>query len=71
VPVVVASLWSVDSDASAELMVNFHRNRMRESLPVTQALRRAQIEMARGPEARYRNPYYWAPFAAVGGHSRF
>ncbi len=71
VPVVVASLWSVDSDASAELMVNFHRNRMRESLPVTQALRRAQIEMARGQDARYRNPYYWAPFAAVGGHSRF
>ena len=71
VPVVVASLWSVDSDASAELMVNFHRNRMRESMPVTQALRRAQIEMARGDDARYRNPYYWAPFAAVGGHSRF
>jgi CHAT domain-containing protein/tetratricopeptide (TPR) repeat protein len=71
VPIVVASLWSVDSDASAELMVNFHRNRIRESLPVTQALRRAQIEMARGPDARYRNPYYWAPFVAVGGHSRF
>lgn len=71
VPSVVASLWPVDSDASAELMINFHKHRRSDALPMTQALRRAQIEMARGPDQRYRHPYYWASFVAIGGHARF
>lgn len=71
VPAVVASLWPVDSDASAELMTSFHRHRVGDGLTVTQALRRAQVEMARGPDARRRHPFYWAPFVAVGGHTRF
>lgn len=71
VPVVVASLWPVDSDASAELMVSFHRHRTRDGLTVARALRRAQIELARGPDTRYRHPFYWAAFAAVGGQTRF
>lgn len=65
VPTVVASLWSVDSDASAELMVKFHQQR-RNRLSVTQALQQAQLELIRG-DARYRHPYYWAPFVAIGG----
>ena len=71
VPSVVASLWPVDTYASAELMVNFHRHRRRDALPATEALRRAQTEMARGRDARYRHPYYWAPFVAIGGHTNF
>ncbi len=71
VPLVVASLWPVDTDASAELMVGFHRQRRRAGVPATEALRRAQIEMARGPDARYRHPYYWAPFVAIGGRTSF
>jgi CHAT domain-containing protein/Flp pilus assembly protein TadD len=71
VPVVVASLWPVDSDASAELMVNFHKYRTRDGLPVTEALKRAQVDMAHGPDGRYRHPYYWAPFVSVGGYSQF
>jgi CHAT domain-containing protein len=71
VPIVVASLWPVDTDASAELMTGFHRYRTREALTSTQALKRAQIEMAHGSDVRYRHPYYWAAFVAVGGHSRF
>ncbi|HEY2962725.1 MAG TPA: CHAT domain-containing protein [Pyrinomonadaceae bacterium] len=66
VPTVVASLWPVDSDASAELMVKFHQHR-RDGLRVTQALQQAQLEMIRGTEARYRHPYYWAPFVTIGG----
>jgi CHAT domain-containing protein len=52
-------------------MASFHRYRTREALTSTQALKRAQIEMAHGSDVRYRHPYYWAPFVAVGGHSRF
>jgi CHAT domain-containing protein/Flp pilus assembly protein TadD len=67
VPVVVASLWPVDTEASAELMANFHEHRRREFLPAARALGRAQAEMAHGADARYRSPFYWAAFVAVGG----
>ncbi|HEX8723028.1 MAG TPA: CHAT domain-containing tetratricopeptide repeat protein [Pyrinomonadaceae bacterium] len=71
VPLVVASLWPVDSDASAALMVSFHRHRTRDRLNAAQALARAQSEMARGPDPRYRHPFYWAAFLAVGGQTSF
>jgi CHAT domain-containing protein len=71
VPIVVASLWPVDSDSSADLMASFHRHRLRDPLPVSQALRRAQIEMIHGEDMRYRHPYYWAPFLAIGGLSPY
>ncbi|HKR14914.1 MAG TPA: CHAT domain-containing protein [Pyrinomonadaceae bacterium] len=70
VPVVVATLWAVDSDASAQLMIDLHKYRTREKRPVTQALRLAKLDMLRGDQ-RYRHPYYWAPFVIVGGLSTF
>jgi CHAT domain-containing protein len=70
VPVVVATLWPVDSDASAELMVNFHKHR-RKSLSTTQSLRQAQRAMMRGEDARYRHPYYWAAFLPIGGLANY
>lgn len=71
VPVVVATLWAVDSDASAELMIDLHEHRIRHERPVTQALRQAKLHMLQGPDPRYRHPYYWAPFVVVGGLSTF
>jgi len=71
VPTVVATQWAVDSDASAGLMASFHQHRVRDQLPVTQALRRAQIDMALGPDLRYRNPYYWAAFVSIGGQTPY
>lgn len=70
VPVVVATLWAVDSDASAQLMIDLHKYRTRAKRPVTQALRLAKLDMLRG-DPRYRHPYYWAPFVVVGGLSSF
>ncbi|HSD47173.1 MAG TPA: CHAT domain-containing protein [Pyrinomonadaceae bacterium] len=69
VPTVVASLWPVDSDASAELMVSFHRHRL-DRLSTAQALRLAQIEMFKSSDARH-HPYYWAPFLPIGGIARY
>lgn len=69
VPVVVASLWPVDSDATAELMIAFHRYRKRHNLPTTDALMRAQQDMI--AKAKYNDPYYWAGFLVVGGYSEF
>jgi len=70
-PLVVASQWPVDSDATAELMIRFHRLRKVEGLNTTRALRRAQQEMLSGADERHRNPYYWAAFLPVGGHAEY
>jgi CHAT domain-containing protein len=65
VPTVVASLWPIDSDAAADLMIKFHQHH-REQMPVAQALQQAQLDLIRG-DVRYQHPYYWAPFLAIGG----
>jgi CHAT domain-containing protein len=71
VPLVIASLWPVDSRATADLMVNFHRLRKLGGLPSVEALRGAQMQMLKGEDAAYRHPYYWASFAAIGGHADY
>lgn len=71
VPLVVASLWPVETDASAELMVSFHRHRTRDRMATADALRLAQTELARGADVRRRHPFYWAAFVPVGAHTTF
>jgi CHAT domain-containing protein/lipoprotein NlpI len=71
VPLVIASLWPVDSDATTELMISFHRHRKRDPLPTAEALRRAQLDMLGSPDPRYRRPYYWAAFVTIGGYADF
>ena len=70
-PVVVASLWPVDSESTEKLMVSFHRYRTRNHLPTSEALRLAQLEMLSGEDSRYRHPYYWAAFTAIGGYTEY
>jgi CHAT domain-containing protein len=60
VPLVVASLWPVDSNATEQLM-----------LATANALVRAQREMLDNPDSRYRHPFYWAAFMTLGGYTRF
>jgi CHAT domain-containing protein len=71
VPLVVASLWPVDSGSTAKLMVAFHRHRKQDSLPTAEALRHAQTELLDGSLKDYRRPYYWASFITVGGYAEF
>lgn len=63
VPAVVASLWQVDSEATADLMIEFHKQR-KEGLGAGQALRAAQLYLSQG--SPFQHPYYWAPFIAIG-----
>ena len=65
VPTVVASLWSVDSVASRELMVEFHKARKNFGVGPGEALRTAQMQMA--SSGYYRHPYFWASFIVIGG----
>jgi CHAT domain-containing protein len=65
-PSVVASLWSVDDDATKLLMVSFYSG-LRRGTSKTDALRLAQIEVRR----KYPSPFYWAAFVLngdPGGH---
>jgi CHAT domain-containing protein len=71
VPVVVSSLWKIDSPATRNMMVEFHRIRRTQKLPSAEALRAAQLGMLRGAETVYRHPYYWASFIVAGGYSSF
>jgi CHAT domain-containing protein len=71
VPLVVVSLWAVESDSTAELMISFHKHRKRDNVPSVEALRLAQLDMLSSSDERLREPFYWASFTAVGGWTRF
>ncbi len=62
---VVASLWKVDDEATAELMKRFYQHMFKDRMPAASALNRARIEImqARG---QWRAPYYWAGFILQG-----
>jgi CHAT domain-containing protein len=70
-PLVVATQWPVETDATANLMIKFHQLRKQQGLPTTQALRLAQLAMLGDTNERYRRPYYWATFLPIGGHADF
>ena len=65
---VVASLWAVDSDATAKMMVEFHRYRKQLGYPTAEALRKAQLDMLKDPVRLYQQPYFWAAFNLIGGY---
>ena len=61
---VVASLWSVDDAATAELMSAFYTALLRDGLPPAAALREAQRHVRAQP--RWSAPFYWAAFVLQG-----
>jgi CHAT domain-containing protein len=71
VPLVVASQWPVDTKATTEIMIRFHRYRKTGNLSTVDALRRAQLDMLEGDSSLYRDPYYWAGFVTFGGYAQF
>jgi CHAT domain-containing protein len=61
---VVASLWKVDDEATAELMRLFYGYMLRDGLAPAAALRKAQVSMSQ--QKRWQSPYYWAGFVIQG-----
>jgi len=62
---VMASLWKVEEEATAELMKTFYEGVLgKQQLRPAAALRQAQIEMWRRPNRRA--PYYWSAFVMQG-----
>jgi CHAT domain-containing protein/tetratricopeptide (TPR) repeat protein len=62
-PAVVASLWSVNDRASAELMSHFYRA-LATGASRAKALQQAKRTLRAEP--RYRHPYHWAGFVLIG-----
>ena len=65
---VVASLWEVDDNATAELMKLFYRNMLERGMKTGEALRAAQNTIRQRPE--WRSPHYWAAFTLQGEYPR-
>ncbi|HSN85582.1 MAG TPA: CHAT domain-containing tetratricopeptide repeat protein, partial [Thermoanaerobaculia bacterium] len=61
---VLASLWSVEDRATAELMKRFYHALLVGKLRPAAALRQAQLDMA--GSSRWSSPYYWAGFSLQG-----
>jgi len=61
---VVASLWKVDDEATAELMRQFYTNMLQKGMTPADGLRQAQNSIRQRPE--WRAPYYWAGFTLQG-----
>jgi CHAT domain-containing protein len=60
-PSVVASLWAVSDQSTAELMREMYAA-IRQGSTKRAALRRAQLAI----KDDYGHPYYWAPFVLMG-----
>ncbi len=61
---VVATLWSVNDQSTAELMVNFYQELQKPGISKSEALRQAQLQLLRS--SKYNHPYYWTPFVVIG-----
>ena len=61
---VVASLWKVDDEATAQLMTQFYQAMFSRGLTPAAALRDAQLKMSQ--DKRWHEPYYWAGFVIQG-----
>lgn len=63
-PLVAASLWRVEDQATADLMKRFYQRMMIEKMSPAAALRQAQISMLK--EKSSAPPFYWAGFTLQG-----
>ncbi len=60
----LATLWSVNDRATAELMGDFYRELLDQHLPKAEAVRQAQLSLL--SDRLYRHPFYWAPYVLLG-----
>lgn len=60
-PTVMMSLWTIDDEATTELMVEFYSELVRTNSPAT-ALRTAQMKLLK----QRPHPFFWSPFVLVG-----
>lgn len=70
-PLVIASAWKVETEATSEFMQDFHRHRVGQKMSSVAALRATQLNMMRNAANGHNSPYYWAAFSAFGGYATY
>lgn len=60
---VMASLWSVEDEATKKLMLAFY-TRLKQGSSLAQSLRQAQLTLLADPKSQA--PFFWAPFSLYG-----
>jgi CHAT domain-containing protein/tetratricopeptide (TPR) repeat protein len=60
----LASLWTVNDESTANLMVKFYEELLMPDISKAEALQRAQINLIKSDD--YNHPYFWAAFSLVG-----
>jgi CHAT domain-containing protein/tetratricopeptide (TPR) repeat protein len=63
-PRVISTLWSIEDDATSELMGQFYDLVLNKKLPPAKALRQAQLRLVR--HSRWAPPFFWAGFVLTG-----
>jgi CHAT domain-containing protein/tetratricopeptide (TPR) repeat protein len=66
VPSVIASLWQVDDQVTADFFVRFYRH-LAGGFDVAGALQAAQVDALNSGDARAADPKAWAGFEVIGG----
>jgi CHAT domain-containing protein len=61
---VMASLWKVEDEATAELMKLFYEGVLKQGLTPAAALRAAEVQML--SSGKWKSPFYWAGFTIYG-----
>lgn len=60
----IATLWSVNDEATARLMSQFYQELVINHKEKSQAIRDAQLALLHS--SNYQHPFYWAPYVLVG-----
>ena len=60
----IATLWSINDRATAQLMETLYRAIALQSLGKAQAVRQAQLRLLHDP--KYEHPFYWAAYTTIG-----
>lgn len=62
---IMVSYWSVADESTSELMTDFYKNLINQSVPdYRKALQDAKVSLIN--DRKYSAPYYWAPFVLIG-----
>ncbi len=68
VPSIVMTMWSVDDQASAQIVTSFYEY-LNAGMPKDEALRQAKLDMLAEGNMLRSHPYYWAAYVTIGDYS--
>ncbi|KAF3889503.1 MULTISPECIES: CHAT domain-containing protein [Nostocales] len=60
----LATLWSINDEATADLMGKFYQQLTNTQQTKAEALRKSQLAILKDPN--YEHPIYWAPYVLIG-----